>query len=165
MGKGFHGLLVQGTGQSHRQFHRGAVVPQIQHAVMGMNVSGGDSQHNRGNTLSRKMQGCRIRSAGTTHRQLEWDARIQSRFSARAASRGLVMAVGSNSLICTPPPKAPWESVTANPGCRLPAALPEQSRNPVAWRRRPSWRPACPPPPEPSRRQSGCWDALPGIIS
>ena len=83
---------------------------------MGMNVSGGDSQHNRGNTLSRKMQGCRIRSAGTTHRQLEWDARIQSRFSARAASRGLVMAVGSNSLICTPPPKAPWESVTANPG-------------------------------------------------
>ena len=31
MGKGFHGLLVQGTGQSHRQFHRGAVVPQIQH--------------------------------------------------------------------------------------------------------------------------------------
>lgn len=165
MGKGFHGLLIQGTGQSHRQFHCGAVVPQIQHAVMGMNVPGGNSQHNSGNSLSGR---CRAAaSVPPERRTVNWNGMPASKavFSARAASRGLVMAVGSNSLICTPPPKAPWESVTANPGYRLPAALPEQSRNPVAWRRRPSWRPACPPPPEPSRRQSGCWDALPGIIS
>ena len=56
---------------------------------MGMNVPGGNSQHNRGDSLSGEMQGCRVRSAGTAHRQLEWDARIQSRFFGQGGQPGI----------------------------------------------------------------------------
>ena len=42
-----------------------------------------------GASLSGEMQGCRVRSAGTAHRQLEWDARIQSRFFGQGGQPGI----------------------------------------------------------------------------